>query len=324
MDLSIIIPTHARAPLLHAVLERLRQQQLAADRFEVIVVDDGTPDDTVPQVISGLAWPAVRLLRQARGGAGRARNTAIAVARGRILLFLDDDAFVGPHFAARHLAVHDRHPGSLVAGGIVQVRAIPHAIAEGGRWQGYHRHPMPGGNSSVPADAVRRAGGFDPWFDVYGWQDQELAERLASAGLVRRFVHGAPIHHYKPPAYDTDWPALLAREQERGRMGARFYFRHRHLMVGITTKAWPPLARLVGTVARATGTEARLDAARAGTFAPAVPSWRATLLRLTAECTAASAEWRRLTSGAAPTPGSPRPWDTAPGLHPGQDTPHRR
>jgi GT2 family glycosyltransferase len=324
MELSIVIPTHARASLLREVLRRLRAQDLATSRFEVLVVDDGTPDDSVPLMIDELQWPAVRLIRQARAGAGRARNAAIAVARGRVLLFLDDDAFVGPHFAARHLAMHARHPGSLVAGGIVQVRAIPGAIADGSRWQGYHRHPMPGGNSSVAADAVRRAGGFDPWFDVYGWQDQELAERLSGMGLVRRFVPGAPIHHYKPPSYDTDWPALLRRERERGRMGARFYHRHRQWMVGVTTKSWPPLTRAVAALARGSGVAAMVEPGLAGTLTPPPQGWRAALLRMTVECAAAAAERKRLSgSDAALTPGSPRSWDMSPAPHPESDAPHR-
>ncbi|MEO7964839.1 MAG: glycosyltransferase family A protein, partial [Gemmatimonadaceae bacterium] len=194
MDISVVIPTRDRAPLLRLTLSMLVRQALATDRWELIVVDDGSRDDETAAILADITRVSASYLRQEPQGASAARNAAIAMARGRVLVFLDDDAFVGPHFLSEHLALHAASRPTLVAGGIVQVREIPSRIDEAPGLPAYHRHPMPGGNSSVLTSAVRDAGGFDPWFSSYGWQDQELAQRLLANGLQRRFAWRAPIY----------------------------------------------------------------------------------------------------------------------------------
>ena len=301
MDATVIIPTYDRASLLRLTLARLLPQMGAAR--DVIVVDDGSPNEDTIRLVATLAHPALSLVRQPRTGAAAARNPAIARARGRVLIFLDDDAFVGPHFVDRHLALHNARRASLVAGGIVQVREIPGDIDEAPGLRAFHRHPMPGGNSSAPASAVRAVGGYDPWFSSYGWHDQELAERLLAAGLKRRFAWGAPIYHYKAPAYDVDLRAQLARERERGRMGARFYHKHRRPTVGITTKLSPAVRAVVSAAARATGTPRLVERIEAGQVdGRSVSGWRASVLRAWVESTSGASELTRLAAGgAAPT-----------------------
>ena len=174
---------------------------------------------------------------------------------------------------------------------------IPSRIDEAPGLSAYHRHPMPGGNSSVLTSAVRDAGGFDPWFSSYGWQDQEFAQRLLANGLQRRFAWRAPIYHFKPASYDVDLRAQLEREFHRGRMGARFYHKHRTVAIGITTKAWAPLRLLIAVASNV----ARIDDLRAAVTrgevdGRAVSPWRAALLRARAESEAASVEMRRLSS----------------------------
>ena len=325
MDATVIIPTRDRAELLELTLARLVRQSHDVHRWELIVVDDGSAADDSARVVESVALPHVRCLRQERRGASAARNAAIAVARGRVLVFLDDDAFVGPHFLVRHLALHRDDTPALVAGGIVQVRAIPDEIDEAPGLRGYHRHPMPGGNASAPAAAVRAVGGYDPWFFTYGWQDQELAQRLIAHGLRRRFAWGAPIHHYKPPGYDVDLRSQFARERERGRMGARFYHKHPRIAVGVTTKAWPPVRALISLLSGAAGIEriqSRIE--RGEVDGRTVRGWQAALLRSRTESRAAAEELTRLTGtgvglgaglgaqlSAEPSPESPAPTRTA-------------
>lgn len=295
MELSVIIPTHDRAALLALTLPRLLAQVDAPPAWEVLLVDDGSPGDDTARLVAGLSVPHVRLLRQARAGSSAARNRAIAEARGRILLFVDDDAFVGPHFVARHLALHTGAARRLVAGGIVQVRAIPAAIDEGPGLRAYHRHPMPGGNASAPATAVRAAGGYDPWFSTYGWQDQELGERLLQAGLRRTFAWGAPIYHYKPPAYDRDLRMQLARERDRGRMGARFYHKHPRTTIGVATKLSPAIQLLLRAADRAFHMGALQARVESGALdGRRVGSWRAALLRSYVESEAGARELARI------------------------------
>lgn len=296
MDLSVIIPTRDRGDVLRQSLAALQRQTLDADRWELLVIDDGSENGGTFDVVSALSGVRAECLRQEASGASVARNLAIARARGRVLVFLDDDAFVGPNFLREHLGLHVGARSVLVAGGIIQTREIPQVIDESPGLRAYHRHPMPGGNSSAPASAVRAVGGFDPWFSSYGWQDQELAHRLLRHGLKRRFAWHAPIYHYKPPTYDRDLRAQLARELDRGRMGARFYHKHRSLAVGITTKTWGPLRFAIAAASKSTGTEALREPLQRGELEGGeIAPWRAALLRARTESVAGGDELRRLT-----------------------------
>jgi glycosyltransferase involved in cell wall biosynthesis len=295
VDVSVIIPTFDRADVLAHTLPRVAAQTLAASAYEIIVIDDGSSSDATARVVAAVDHPRVVYLQQHRAGASAARNAAIARARGDVLVFLDDDAFVGAHFLERHLARHTPGTRSLVAGGIVQVRTMPDAVHESPGWGAWHRHPMPGGNASVEAAAIREVGGFDPAFSTYGWQDQELGERLLAAGLKRRFAWDAPIYHYKPAAYDIDLKAQLARENDRGRMGARFYHKHRRLAVGVTTKVWPPVRAVVSALSRLFAIDTLLERVERGEVdGETVGAWQAALLRARVETAAGARELRRL------------------------------
>lgn len=295
LDATLVVPTYDRAPVLAHTLPRWLEQTLGSAAMEIILVDDGSPNDETAALIGSMGDAPILLLRQARAGSSSARNLAIRHARGRILIFLDDDAFVGPHFVARHLAMHrHRHP-RLVAGGIIQVREMPVVVDESPGLRAFHRHPMPGGNASAPTEAVRHVGGYDPWFSAYGWQDQELGERLLASGLRRRFAWGAPIQHYKPPAYDVDLRSLLARESDRGRMGARFYYKHPRATIGIATKVGPTIHALVELAGRVFGICDLQKQAESGALDGVhLPSWRGALLRAHVESNAGVQELQRI------------------------------
>jgi GT2 family glycosyltransferase len=290
LDATLIVPTQNRAELLAISLPRMLSQSLETTRYEVVVVDDESTDST-PAVATQLACDHLRYLRVARGGGvARLRNRGLDVARGEVVIFLDDDAFVGPHFVREHLALHRDAP-AMVAGGIVQVRRIPDHVEESPGWRAYHRHPMPGGNSSVRVADIRRAGGYDESFDTFGWQDQELAERLFSLGLRRRFAWRAPIYHYKPASYDMDMRLQLSRELDRGRMGARFYRKHPRALIGITTKLWPPLGTLDRLATRMFSLDDLATAILRGERAhDPIPEWKAALLRAHVEMAAGQRE----------------------------------
>ena len=90
--LTVIIPTYNRSKLLSAALESVLSQEFTD--YEVIVVDDGSTDDTAATVASWVERQplgTVRALRQANAGQGAARNLAIGEARGEYCMFLDSD-----------------------------------------------------------------------------------------------------------------------------------------------------------------------------------------------------------------------------------------
>src|SRR5947209_17967437 len=99
--LSVIIPARDAAPTLERTLACLSCQDLAGD-FEVIVVDDGSRDETA--AIAALHAPLVTLIQSGESrGPGAARNLGVRVARGEILAFSDADCFPTPGWLTQGL-----------------------------------------------------------------------------------------------------------------------------------------------------------------------------------------------------------------------------
>jgi glycosyltransferase involved in cell wall biosynthesis len=92
---SVIVPTFNRGSSLLETIDSVRAQSYGD--FELIIVDDGSTDDTAA-VVSSVPDPRLRYVRQANGGGSRARNTGIDTAQGRYIAFLDsDDKFQPSH-----------------------------------------------------------------------------------------------------------------------------------------------------------------------------------------------------------------------------------
>ncbi|MCX0241780.1 glycosyltransferase [Streptomyces drozdowiczii] len=106
---SVVIPTYNRAGLLRDTLRQLTRQTVPAGDFEVIVSDDGSSDETADVVREFTDRLRIRYCFQEDRGAriALARNQGARLAAGRILVFLDTGAMVGPDFLRSHLAVHD-------------------------------------------------------------------------------------------------------------------------------------------------------------------------------------------------------------------------
>lgn len=110
---SIVTPTYKAANFVSETVRSVQAQTYA--NWEMLVVDDCSPDDTV-RVVSRLAEdePRLRLIRQSRnGGPAAARNAAIAAARGRWLAFLDSDDLWLPEKLERQIEFQRRHAAKL-------------------------------------------------------------------------------------------------------------------------------------------------------------------------------------------------------------------
>lgn len=236
---SLIVPTYNRADILAQTLPALLNQTVPADRYEIVVIDDGSTDRT-EEVARSFTETHLKYHRFANGGRSIARNRALAVARGDLLVFVDDDAFVSREFLEEHLRLHAPGNDLLATGPIVEVTAAPRSYALTPFWQGYHRNPFPTCNASVRRAHALKVGGFDESFTLYGWEDLEFAERLLALGLRRRFAWKAPIFHCKATTHRRAFFRLLQLEHERGAMGALFYAKNRNIRVALMTKLWWP------------------------------------------------------------------------------------
>ena len=124
--LSVIVPVFNVERYIGACLDSLLRS--GVEDFEAIVVDDGSPDASAAiaeryAVNDG----RFRVVRQANGGLGSARNTGVALARGDFLAFLDSDDMVAPNGYGRLLAALERSGSDFATGNI-------HRFDSGGAW----------------------------------------------------------------------------------------------------------------------------------------------------------------------------------------------
>ena len=114
--ISIIIPTFERFPQLKACLQSIVESAYPKERFEVVVVDDGSrtpPDSGLVEMFRENNW---QLLSQENAGPAAARNTGAAQSNGDILAFLDDDCIPDVNWLGNIARRHARAPESLIGG----------------------------------------------------------------------------------------------------------------------------------------------------------------------------------------------------------------
>ncbi len=123
ISISLIIPTYNRAASLKRALESASYLDYPPDRYEIIVVDNGSTDST-PAVVKEARQnnPTNRLVyvREERLGLHNARHAGVWAARGDILLFTDDDATFDPGWLSAYAEAFDSHPDMAAAGGPVR------------------------------------------------------------------------------------------------------------------------------------------------------------------------------------------------------------
>lgn len=204
---SVIVPTHARPAQLAECLESLARLDYPRDRMEVIVVDDGSPSPPEAVTAAFAERLPTRLLTQANGGPGSARNHGAAQARGRFLAFTDDDCTADPRWLRELEAAFARDPTRLLGGRTINrltrnpfaatsqvivdaAYAFYNAEADAARF-------FASNNLAVPADRFLQLGGFDPSFRVAS-EDRELCDRWLHAGYRMRYVPEAVIYHAHP------------------------------------------------------------------------------------------------------------------------------
>ncbi len=130
---SVAVSTFNRAHLIERAIRSALAQTFGD--IELLVVDDGSTDRT-PEVLARIGDPRLRIARHDRNqGVGRTRNTAIRLARGEWMAFLDDDNEWAPRYLERQLAVARTRPGA----GVVCCRA-------------WRRDARTGRESIMPAD----------------------------------------------------------------------------------------------------------------------------------------------------------------------------
>jgi len=211
-EISVVVVSYNTRDILRRCLAQLRAA-LAGIRGEAIVVDNASADGSADMVAD--EFPEMRLLRSSVNlGFAAANNRGFELARGRYVVLLNPDAFVGDGALARALAHMERSPRVGLAGGRLQDpdgrlqpsgRLFPSLLNEllvtsglaaryagsrlFGRFDRSWADPgrparvdwVPGAFTIIRREALARTGGFDERFFMY-YEEVDLCRRMADAG----------------------------------------------------------------------------------------------------------------------------------------------
>ena len=197
--ISIIIPAYNAAETLPDCLAGLKAQTLGPADYEIIIVDDGSTDQTAQ-----LAHQAgVRVVSQANGGAAAARNYGAQIAQGELLLFTDADCIPTPNWAAA-MSAPFTDPTIAGAKGAYRTKQAE-LTARFVQLEYQDKYDRMAGLAAIDfvdtySAAYRREvflalGGFDTTFPGASVEDQEFSFRLTEAGHRLVFVPQAIVWH---------------------------------------------------------------------------------------------------------------------------------
>src|SRR5690349_12701025 len=179
--ISVIVATRDRAALLKTTLEALCGQVSPGCPVEILVVDNGSIDETrhVVETAAVQSRIPVVYLTESRPGKSHALNTAVAHARGDLLAFTDDDVLPSPKWLAAYAQAFSETGADYAAGRILPLWEVPPprwltpdqhgvvAASDGGPGrrvlEGVHDWVMPiGANMAVRRHVLDRVGGWNP------------------------------------------------------------------------------------------------------------------------------------------------------------------
>jgi glycosyltransferase involved in cell wall biosynthesis len=202
-DVSVSIITYNRKDILRRVLDSFRAQTYPGDKFEVVLVDDGSTDGT-EEMVRGMLDKGglnIRYFREDHPGKTAVRNLSVERARSGLVLIAEDDTIADKNLVAEHIRIHREFPGenvAVVGYGMVDEESIRTPFGEyvrslardffenlyerlkGDRAQIFKC--FCGFNLSVKRDFLLRNGRFDSEFDPFS-EDIELGRRLQDKGL---------------------------------------------------------------------------------------------------------------------------------------------
>jgi glycosyltransferase involved in cell wall biosynthesis len=208
--ISVIIPAHNQCSVLSKVLAALERQTCSITAFEVVIVDDGSTDNTIKYLAEYIneSLLSISVVRAKGEGAGAARNLGIQNAIGEFILFLDGDTIPGNDLILRHLkhqnyfedqnavvmGTFDMDP-NLIHSEQARVVKKDFSFNESGlvelKWYQY-RTP----NTSFKRELILQLGGFN--INLFPAEDTEMAYRLQKLNVRFFFDRNIKSLHHHP------------------------------------------------------------------------------------------------------------------------------
>jgi glycosyltransferase involved in cell wall biosynthesis len=230
-DLSLVICTRNRAKQLRRCLDALARQDYDSQRWQLLIVDNGSADDTrlVARTFAASVPFHVAVVDERHKGQARARNTGVRAALAPIIAFTDDDCYAAPDYVTevvRAFSSADRGVGYIGgrillhdptdAAETIRTDETPEEIAPGTLLRPGSLH---GANMAFRRSVWDTIGGFDPRVGAgtrFSGDDIDFLCRASLAGY-RGAYRPEPVvrhHHGRKPGHDV---AVLHRQYARGR-----------------------------------------------------------------------------------------------------------
>jgi glycosyltransferase involved in cell wall biosynthesis len=207
---TVVVPAYECADTIGATLAALARQE-TSDPYEVVVVDDGSTDETAE--IAERSDGPVTVLRQPNVGPAAARNTGVAVARGAAIAFTDADCVPDPGWLAAGLRALEH--ADLVQGAVRPAPGGPGGPFDHTIWVLGETGIYETANLFVTREAFERVGGFEAWLEPESGkpfaEDVAFGARARRAGARYAYCPDALVHHAVLPRRGRDY----VREQRR-------------------------------------------------------------------------------------------------------------
>jgi GT2 family glycosyltransferase len=262
--ISVIVPTRNRVERLRRCLAALARQTYCRDRFEVVVVDDGSEQSLTDVLDSQRDDLQVRVIEQEQAGPARARNAGAKHAAGALLAFTDDDCEPEPTWLEALYTAHQQWPDRALGGRIVNAlprnvfssasqllvdylyeyqsaRASTRAETPPQTMVGERKRVagpafFTSNNLAIPAALFRAVNGFNVAFPLAAGEDREFCDRWQQSGYHLQWVSAAVVKH----AHDLSLATFWRQHLQYGR-GA-FQLRQARISRGATPIYLEPLS----------------------------------------------------------------------------------
>ncbi len=237
LEISIVITSYNRSEMIPVILKALADQTLPPSAFEVILVDDGSPDSTPETVASLMADQPfeLRYLRHENKGIGFSQNRGIQAARAPIVMLMPDDIILQPGALKAHLKEHKIrfNRSTVVLGRVLQSPELAKESVFLQKWDPFkfkhlkNKHELPyyffwACNVSFKKEFVVRHGLFNEALTPGGadaHEDVELGCRLADHGMRIFYNKEAAGDHY----HVMEFEAVAKKYYDKGQKWPRFY-----------------------------------------------------------------------------------------------------
>ncbi len=233
MDISVIMPAYNRRNLLEIVLPQILNQDFKGE-YEVIVSDDGSNDGTKEYIenFQNIYKNLKYIYSSERKGPAHARNLALNISQGKLIVFIDSDIFVNKDFLKNHYEIQKENDFKvLVQGPVINTYNWEKPWEEKFKLRDISSAFFATGNASVSKEILLKAGFFDENFTFYGWEDLELGVRLKKLNIKLINSDKVKVWHLTVPPNFENLSYLFEKERERARSAIYFYKKHPTLEV---------------------------------------------------------------------------------------------